>query len=268
MLSSELRASSAGLGWRSVEARTYADPPAADAFDTRSDRLLVVLVTGGRYRIESRHGGSWRRAAYRPGSVGVTAPGHTSVLRWRSTSPAPMQSLHLHLDQGVVAGASFPDALTVHDPYVTAAARALGHALTQEAPALYADSVAQALVTHLAFGGTSHPSPRQPLPLHTTEVERVTEYMRAHLADDLTVADLAAVANVSKFHFIRAFATATGLTPHRYLRRLRMRVAADLLRTSTLGIARVAVLCGYRSAGRFAAAFRDEYGVSPTDFRS
>ncbi len=92
--------------------------------------------------------------------------------------------------------------------------------------------------------------------------------MRAHLADDVTVDDLAAVVNVSKFHFIRTFAAGAGLTPSRYLRRLRARTAAELLTTTTMPVAAVAAHCGYRSAGQFAAIFRTHHGVSPSAYRS
>ncbi len=104
-------------------------------------------------------------------------------------------------------------------------------------------------------------------PLGAAQVRRIDEYRRGHLGDDLTVVALAGVANVSRFHFIRAFAATTGLAPHRYLRRLRMRAAADLLATTTYSVARVAVMCGYRSAGQFAAAFRAEHQLSPAEFR-
>ncbi|AGZ41374.1 helix-turn-helix domain-containing protein [Actinoplanes friuliensis] len=267
-LPSRLLTSSEGLGWRSIEARTYADPPSAEAFSSSYPRLLLVLVTSGRYRIESRHGRSWRAAAYRPGSVGISAPGNQSELRWRSTGPSPMRSLHLHLDPAVAGKSAFPDALTVRDQFVSAAAGAVARALEAGAPALYADSLAQALVAHLAHR-TAQPAPRRPVPaLSDTEVRRVTDYMRARLADDISVEDLAAVVNVSKFHFIRTFALTTGVTPFRHLRALRLETAAHLLRTTTLSVARVAAACGYRSAGQFGAAFRSAYGVSPAGFRN
>ncbi|GAB2585093.1 AraC family transcriptional regulator [Paractinoplanes abujensis] len=269
-LPAQLLATSAGLGWQTVEARQYADPAVADEFSTGSDRLLLVLVTGGRYRIESRSGRSWRRAGYRPGSLGVTAPGNVSVLRWRSSHPDPMESLHLHLDPAPAGGVVFPDALTLHDPFVLSGARALGAALRSGAPGLYADSVAQALVTHLAYGVVRprRAAPKAVVPLSESEVRRVEEHMRARIADDVTVDELARAANVSKYHFIRAFAAATGLTPYRYLRRLRMRAAAETLRTTAYGVARVAAMSGYRSTGQFAAAFRTEMGVSPVEFRN
>ncbi|UQU63895.1 AraC family transcriptional regulator [Couchioplanes caeruleus] len=267
-LPSRLAAASDSLGWCYVRAARYADPTETEPFLTRSDKLLVVLVTSGRYRIESRRGASWRAASYRPGSVGITAPGNASVLRWRAASSEPMESLHLHLDPAAAAGTAFPDALTLHDAYVVVSARVLSEALSVQAPALYADSVAQGLTVHLAhrFGKPV----RQPTPagaLSEREVGRVVEYMRAHLGDDVSLEALAGVARVSKFHFLRAFAAATGVTPYRYLRRLRLQVAAGMLRRTGDPVARIALLCGYRSSGQFARAFRAEYGVPPRLFR-
>jgi AraC family transcriptional regulator len=91
--------------------------------------------------------------------------------------------------------------------------------------------------------------------------------MRAHLADDLALADLAALANLSRYHFLRAFSASTGLTPHRFFTRLRMQAAEGLLRGTDHSVVQVALACGYRSAGRFAAAFRREYGSSPGEYR-
>jgi AraC family transcriptional regulator len=268
-LPSRLLTSSEQSGWRRVEARQYADPPVTEAFRTSTSRLLLVLVTSGRYRIESRQGARWRRVSYRPGSIGVTAPGNISELRWRSTDPSPMQSLHLRLDPDLAGDAVLPDALVLHDPFVSAASWALAGALQEQAPALYADSLAQALVTHLAHraGRPATSNPRRTGTLGAAQVEQVSEYMRAHLGEDISVDDLAGVANVSKFHFIRTFSQATGLTPYRYLRRMRLRAGAELLRSSSLSVAQIASQCGYLSIGQFAAAFRSEYGVRPSDLR-
>jgi AraC family transcriptional regulator len=72
--------------------------------------------------------------------------------------------------------------------------------------------------------------------------------------------------NISKFHFLRTF-TKTGLTPHRYLTRIRVHHAAGLLRTSGLSVQQIAMACGYTSVSRFAAAIRRQYGVSPAGYR-
>ena len=252
--------SSSGLGWRSVLASEYADPPRVESFTQASSQdLLVVLVTSGTYAITSGRG----RATYRRGSVGVTAPGNVSRLRWHTLDGKPMRSLHLRLGTDLIRETEqLPDVLSLHDPFVTAAASALGDAMTGRAPALYADSLAQALAAHLVHRRVVAESA-----LRGRELDRVIEFMRAHLDEDLTLETLAREANVSKFHFVRVFARTTGLTPHRYLVRLRMQAAADLVARGDHTIQRIALMCGYRSPRQFAAAFKAEYGVPPRNFR-
>jgi AraC family transcriptional regulator len=95
----------------------------------------------------------------------------------------------------------------------------------------------------------------------------VVGYLREHLAEDVTLDDLAAQANLSKYHLLRMFKKSTGDTPHQYLVGLRLGRAAKLLRHSQLPVARIAAECGYRSAGQFAAMFRRAYGMTPKDYR-
>ena len=58
---------------------------------------LIVLVTRGKAMIESSDGGRWRRAAYVPGQIGLTVPGCSTRLRWRSTSDAVLTTPHVSL---------------------------------------------------------------------------------------------------------------------------------------------------------------------------
>ena len=83
----------------------------------------------------------------------------------------------------------------------------------------------------------------------------------------MTLDDLAAQVNLSKFHLLRMFAKSTGRTPHRYLVGLRPGRAANLLRHSTMPVVRIAAECGYRSPGQFSAVFRRVHGMSPRDYR-
>jgi AraC family transcriptional regulator len=285
-LPAERLLSSDDLGWRTILARTYRDSSQAEQFTTAaSPDLFVVLVTSGTYVIESRKGRSWHRATYHPGSVGVTAPGNVSVLRWHSTFPQRLESLHLYISaemldetswtldgQGLCRPQRLPDLLVLEDPLVTAAGCAIGRALREGASSLYADSIAQTLAVHLLYrAGRDFFSPVVQGPRSTALSERalsrVTSYMREHLHEDVNLDDLAAQANLSKYHLLRVFAKSTGFTPHRYLTRLRLRQAADLLRDTSQTVLQISIACGYHSPGQFAAAFRRQYGASPTEFR-
>jgi AraC family transcriptional regulator len=274
--------SSENLGSRTMLARTYRDPDQVEQFSTaQSCDLLLVLITSGTYIIESRKRGRWRRANYHAGSIGITAPGNVSVLRWRTTSTQPLESLHLYLNEELFESTSaeldgdgawrrrLPDELSLDDPLVTAAAQAAGRALRHGAPSLYADSIAQMLVTHLLYGSAASgpPTMNEPGTLGDTALHRVTAYMHEHLHEDVRLDDLAAQANVSKYHLLRSFAKSMGLTPHRHLVHLRMGRAAELLRATPYSVTQIAAACGYASPGQFAVAFRRRYGVSPTQFR-
>jgi AraC family transcriptional regulator len=269
------------LGWQTMLARTYRDPARTEQFATaQSCDLLVVLVVSGTYTIESWKERHWQQASYHPGSVGVTAPDNVSVLRWAAAPGQRLESLHMHLSADLLEETSaafgdlgmwsrrLPDALLLDDPLVTAAGRAVGRALRHGAPALYADSIAQLLATHLLYG----PEPDiaaelGPAALGATAVRRIIAYMHEHLDQEVSLDDLAAQTNVSKYHLLRSFASSTGFTPHRYLVHLRMDRAAELLCGTAQPILQVSRACGYRSPGQFTAAFRRRFDVSPTEFR-
>jgi AraC family transcriptional regulator len=92
-------------------------------------------------------------------------------------------------------------------------------------------------------------------------------HLHDRLAEEITLDDLAAVANLSKFHLLRRFRASTGRTPARFLTDLRTQRAALLLRTTDRPISTIAHQCGYRNPSQFAAAFRRRHGASPATYR-
>ena len=275
-------ASSDALGWKSVLARVYEEPPVADAFTTPPvPELLLVVQLSGTAWMESRHGDRWLRARYGPGAMGVTAPGNSSTLRWRSSSDPPPRTLHLHLGTDLLHGAAhvlgkphapdhLPDALSLSDPVVLATGQALGVALAHAAEPLFAESLAQALaaaITERLVPARRRRATSASAELDPRRLSTVVDYMDAHLCGPLSLDELAAVVHLSKYHFLRVFTQTTGLTPHRYLTRMRMRRAAERLRTSEVPVAVVAVLSGFASPSQFTAAFHRHHGCSPTTYR-
>jgi AraC-like DNA-binding protein len=83
----------------------------------------------------------------------------------------------------------------------------------------------------------------------------------------LALDELAREARLSRFHFVRAFARVTGLTPHRYLLRARLRRAAMLLATRDARVIDIAMLCGFRDVSSFNRAYRAEFGAPPREHR-
>lgn len=101
-------------------------------------------------------------------------------------------------------------------------------------------------------------------------VARITRAVRA-IDDDpaagLTLHTLAQQAGLSRYHFLRTFEQLTGMTPHQYVRRARLRVAAVRLAAEPERIVDVALDCGFGDVSNFNRAFRAEFGRSPRQFR-
>ncbi|WP_460779818.1 GlxA family transcriptional regulator [Nonomuraea fastidiosa] len=132
-----------------------------------------------------------------------------------------------------------------------------------------ARTVARNMVTYLQRPGNQGqmsmfvepPSPADGL------VRRIVEHIATHLRDDLGTAALAAEAGVSERHLTRLFIKHLGLTPGRYVRRVRTEAAAQLLATTSLPLAAVAARCGFKTAETLRQAFIDRYGIPPSRYR-
>ena len=103
--------------------------------------------------------------------------------------------------------------------------------------------------------------------LDPRRLRRVLDFIDARLGSDITVADLAEVACLSRFHFLRAFKGATGVTPHRYLSDRRLDHAKALLRQGDISLGDLAQACRFTSQANFSRAFRRAVGVSPGAYR-
>jgi AraC family transcriptional regulator len=100
-------------------------------------------------------------------------------------------------------------------------------------------------------------------------VNRVIDHVREHLADPLTLAELARVAAFSPFHFHRVFRAITGETLFGFIQRQRIEKAAGaLLLPGGPSVLAVALDHGFASAATFARAFRARFGMSATAWRA
>src|SRR6202161_3932782 len=87
-------------------------------------------------------------------------------------------------------------------------------------------------------------------------------YIESHLADELTLDEIAGVAGISRFHMVRAFAAATGLSVIRYVRVRRLSEAARARAAGAPDILNVALVADYGSHEAFTRAVRDYFGIT------
>src|SRR6202161_2599188 len=93
-------------------------------------------------------------------------------------------------------------------------------------------------------------------------------FIEGHLAGELTLDEIAGVGGISRFHMVRAFAAATGLSVMRYVRARRLTEAARALARGAPNILELALDADYGSHEAFTRAFRDHFGVTPEAVRS
>jgi len=111
------------------------------------------------------------------------------------------------------------------------------------------------------------PVPREIGTLPLSRLRRITDHIREHLDQDLTLAQLGAVVYMSPFHFARLFQRSTGLPPHRFVVRARIDRAAALLTEPELPIAQISRVVGFRTPSHFSTVFRRLMGVTPHEYR-
>ena len=99
-------------------------------------------------------------------------------------------------------------------------------------------------------------------------IENVKLYIREHINEPLHREVLAEVAGFSIPHFHRVFTAQTGESAASYIRRMRLERAARKLRMGAVDITEVALAAGYESHAAFGKAFKGQFGLSPSEFRS
>jgi AraC family transcriptional regulator len=104
--------------------------------------------------------------------------------------------------------------------------------------------------------------------LSRERVQRVCDYIEAHLDDRLTLADLAGVACLSPYHFSRSFKQAVGIGPQRYVMQRRIERAKTLMRRSNQPLAMIAQEVGFADQSHLTSLFRRETGMTPGRYRA
>ena len=105
------------------------------------------------------------------------------------------------------------------------------------------------------------------MPAHPERISSVTQYISEHINEPLPRVRLASVAGFSVPHLHRVFTACVGQSIAAYVRRLRLRRAAQKLLMGAVDITEVALAAGYDTHAAFGKAFKQEYGLSPGELR-
>jgi AraC family transcriptional regulator len=264
------------LNWTGVEVHRYK----LDARETaeHSYPRLTVFIHHVTKPIEGEMhvGGTSIHAQLTNETISIAPPG--VMLSTRCSGPREVTVIFL--DPMMVSeiaraetGTENPEVLPqygVKDPLIRAIGMTLDAELASEhpTPRVYVESLAAAMAAHI-FARYTNPVFRgsQSAGLNRAQLRRVLDYIHDNPERDLTLDEIAAVANLSKFHFAKSFRAAMGIAPHQYIVKTRIEKARKLLAVDSISVEEVANRVGYSDKSHFAAQFSKIVGVSPNRYR-
>ena len=103
---------------------------------------------------------------------------------------------------------------------------------------------------------------------YVQRINKVVAYINNHLDETLDLKTLANEAALSDFHFHRIFKALKGEAIGGYITRLRLEATGRLLRYTALTIEEIAFNIGYETPASLSKAFKKQYGISPTEYRT
>ena len=205
------------------------------------------------------------------GTLHITGPGQPLTAEFGG----PCDFIHFHVSSDYLrecqeAARSTRDKptrdlgdLIVRDPL----AELLGKSLVEQGTPSdggYVESIGRTLIMHVA----RLTPPRQTVSaLPKWRIKRVQEYVGTHLEERISLPDLAKAAGLSRMHFAAQFRAATGCRPHDYVLQQRVECAKDMLSTTDMPLAEVALATGFYAQPHFSTVFKRLTDETPARWR-
>jgi len=265
-------------GWDKIRVCLYRLPPARIALPAGQTLRIVVQLSARSMRLERVMGGVTNVA--QPGLDAINLNPANQPIDWQwdnfmefvHLQVAPAFLAQMEEEYGVDAQQVMAlERFNMHDAMLAQIGHELAEMLEKRHPVVemaYLDSLATFLVLHL-WNRHCRPAAahQEPGKQHGPDFHRIVDFIRGNLEKDLRIEQIARMANLSSFYFIRLFKAAFGKTPHQYILDCRIGLAKDLLRGSFLPISEISQRCGFSTQSHFTSAFRQATGESPRAYR-
>jgi len=270
--------------WAHALVRRSREPARVAGFlEPVSEAHHIVMATDVGFELSVRELGTGRTQLLdvQPGELCIAgAGGAPTEMCWRSRGRGnTIQVVELYVDPAALRGNAAGAPLTLDPTWHVSRDRLLGELLRAVAGELeqpeseeqtFGELATTLFAAQLERAHGRGQAPNKPVRggLTPFALNRVREYVAAHLASAIRLESLATLAGLSSFHFARAFKASTGLSPHAFVLHCRIAEAKRLLAGSSLPIADVARRTGFGTTGQLSTRFRAWTGTTPSAFRS
>ncbi|HSM81142.1 MAG TPA: helix-turn-helix domain-containing protein [Nodosilinea sp.] len=272
--------SSQALGWKNIQVGQFQHPPGECNIHSGDQHTICVSLAARPVRFLQIKDGKTHSSLYGKGDISITPAQVPFFARWEGDDH--YLELRLPVDfVGQVAQSALglnPDRVELRsefrrrDERLEAIALMLLGELHQANPGgqLYVESLTNLLAVHLLRQyAVSRPSlPGYASGLPQRQLLPVLDYIHGALDEDVKLADLAAIAGLSPFHFSHQFKQAMGVAPYQYVLQQRIERAKQLLKQTNHTIVEIALLCGFNSHSHLSKQFRQATGTTPSTYRA
>ena len=271
--------SSVRTSWSGFMMEGHQIPDSGQLNGFRPEHHLVTLCINGHGTTRIRDGAKNVAVDHEPGTISILAKdcelgsvswsGAREVL-YIEISPPPLGPDSTYTDGDFEV--QLPQRLGIKDRQIEALLRSMRSEIELGCPSgkLYGESLSMALAAYLfsryCVDAQADADVRKPQ-LNAASLRRVKDYIDSHLASDVSVMDLARIAELSPHYFSDLFKNTVGVTPHRYLLEERIEKAKKLLIRRKLSIVEIALALGFASQSHFTDVFRKITGTTPRRFK-
>lgn len=271
-------ATSRDRGWNGVTIDLYR--PHKNCFQSYPalDHHLISYCPSGTGRLLQRRNGALHDGVISAGMSFLMPAGFESS--WEGDTAA---SARLRIPTAVVTAAGeqlgrqshsqieIKNVFEVRDTAIENMARLLlGELERQPHPAqtLIVDQISLAFAAHIlrSYNVFETAADYDPPSLGRFELSKLTEFIEENIDKSITLADLAALVNVSRFHFTRLFKRSTGVTAISYVERCRIRRAQSLILETDMALVEIALMTGFADQSHFTRRFHRHVGCTPAVF--
>jgi AraC family transcriptional regulator len=264
------------LNWSGFEVHRYSLPPWETPEHSLTQHVIIVHHAAEPMGGEVRVAGSKVRRLLQDGAVSVAPARIPYISAWEKAGDCvtisidPSTVTEIARADGRIDKFELCPQYAIQDPFIVEVAGILESQVESPnvASRLYAESLAAALAAHL-LSKYSNVTLREcgSLTIGKSQLQRGIEFINEHLESDVSLAEIAGAANMSKFHFAKSFRKAMGISPHQYLIKQRMDRARKMLRAADVSIDEIAVRVGYGNKSHFCTQFRKTVGTTPHRYR-
>jgi AraC family transcriptional regulator len=267
------------VGWGGLSVRGYRYGPSDVVVPPLRDHAVVAYRRGATPMRRCVHA-SWAAEDLRPGDVSLLTRAAESHWVWLRD----IEVVHVYLTHDELAATcrqvyerdvddiELHDTVKADDPAIHRTVMEIAREAAEGAAGskLMVDALSCQLAVqllrkhaHVLFresGGSDG--------LTSAQDRAVRDYIRHHLAETISLDDLAAVAGLSRFHFTRKFRTTMGATPHAFVLQQRVERARALLERTGTSLLDIAAICGFADQPHLTREFKKRIGVPPGRYRS